>query len=184
MKHFAKLAAAQLFSTSSYCAKAGAGLKSADALFRVLIVLFCLALLPAPVKAQADSVCFLSVLKVSDSSHAEEQNVVINDNAQWQSLWRTLFTNTSEKPPLPEIDFTRRTVVAVFQGEQASSGYQISIEEIVETENALDVSVKAFSPGKRCVLLGKVTRPLHIVEIEKTQKEIVIHVKHRIRNCG
>jgi uncharacterized protein (UPF0248 family) len=155
-----------------------------DKMFRALIILFWLALLPAPVKAQADSVCFLSVLKVSDSSHTEEENVVINDNAQWQSLWQTLFTNTSEKPPLPEIDFTRRTIVAVFQGEQATTGYEISIEEIVESENAVDVTVKAVSPGKRCVLLGKVTKPLHIVEIEKTQKRIVFHVKHKIRNCG
>lgn len=139
---------------------------------------------PAPVTAQSDSVCFLSVLKVSDSSHSEQENIVINDNGQWQSLWQTLFTNTNVKPPLPEIDFTHRTIIAVFQGEQATTGYQISIEEVVETENALEVAVKAFSPGKRCVLLGKVTRPLHIVEIEKTQKEIVFHVKHRIRNCG
>ncbi len=169
MKHFTKLAAAM---TLPY------------ALFLALIVLFCLALLPSPVKGEADSVCFLSVLKVSDSSHTQEENIVINDNGQWQSLWQTLFTNTSEKPPLPDIDFSRRTIIAVFQGEQATTGYQISIEEALETENALEVNVKAFSPGKRCVLLGKVTRPLHIVEIEKTQKEIVFHVKRRIRNCG
>jgi len=150
----------------------------------LILMLFCLALLPAPVKAQADSICFLSVLKTFHSSHAEEENVVINDNAQWQSLWLTLFTNTSEKPPLPEIDFTRRTIVAVFQGLQATSGYEISIEEIVETENALLVTIKAFSPGQRCGVTGIVTRPLHIVEIEKTQKEIVFHVKHKVRNCG
>jgi uncharacterized protein (UPF0248 family) len=169
MKHFRKLPAAMTLS---------------DALFLALIMLFCLALVPAPVKAQADSVCFLSVLKVSDSSHPEQENIVINDNGQWQSLWQTLFANTNIKPPLPEIDFTRRTIIAVFQGEQATTGYQISIEEALETENAVEVTVKAFSPGKRCVLLGKVTRPLHIVEIEKTQKEIVFHVKRRIRNCG
>jgi len=96
-------------------------------------MLFSLVFLAAPVKAQADSICFLSVLKVSDSSHTEEENVVINDNAQWQSLWQTLFTNISEKPPLPKIDFTRRTIVAVFQGEQATNGYEISIEKILES---------------------------------------------------
>jgi uncharacterized protein (UPF0248 family) len=184
MKHFANLAATQSLSTGSYCAKARARVKLPGALFRAVIMLFCLALLPAPVKAQADSICFLNVLKTFSSSHAEEENVVINDNAQWQSLWLTLFTNTGAKPPLPEIDFTRRTIVAVFQGEQASGGYEISIEEIVETENALDITVKAFSPGQRCVVTGISTRPLHIVEIEKTQKEIVFHVKHKIRNCG
>jgi uncharacterized protein (UPF0248 family) len=184
MKHFANLAAAQSLSTGSYRVKTGAGLKSLATLFGALTIVFCMALSFTPTPAEADAICFLTVLKVSDSSHAEEENIGINDNAQWQSLWQTLFTNTSEKPPLPEIDFTRRTVLAVFQGEQATNGYEISTEEIVETENALEVTVKAFSPGKRCVLLGKVTRPLHIVEIEKTQKEIVFHVKHRIRNCG
>ena len=85
---------------------------------------------------------------------------------------------------MPEIDFTRRTIVAVFQGEQATSGYEISIQEIIETENSIEVVVKAVAPGSRCGVLDKVTRPLDIVEIEKTAKQIVFHVKHKIRNCG
>lgn len=74
--------------------------------------------------------------------------------------------------------------MAVFQGVQPSGGYEIAIQEIVETETTLEVVVKAFAPGKRCVVPGTVTRPFDIVEIEKTEKEAVFHVKHRVQNCG
>lgn len=184
MKPFANLAAAQSLSAGSYRAKSGEGLKSLDTLFRALTILFCLALSLTPTLAEADTICFLRVEKFFQSSHAEAENLVINDNAQWQSLWQTLFTNQSEKPPLPEIDFTRRTIVAVFQGAQSSSGYEISIEGIVETENSLEVAVKAIAPGQRCGVLGILTRPFDIIEIEKTEKQIVFHVKHKVRNCG
>jgi hypothetical protein len=184
MKHSARFAAAQLFSTGSYCAKARASLKSPDKLFRALTILFCLALSLTPTLAEAEPICFLGVLKLTDSGHAEAQNYVIKTETEWQSLWEKIFSNTSEKLPLPKIDFTRRTIVAVFQGAQPSNGYEISIEEIVETETSLEVVIKAFAPWKRCVLTGIVTKPFDIVEIEKTEKEVLFHVKHKIRNCG
>lgn len=184
MKHFANMDAAQLISTGLYRAKAGAGLKSLNTLFRALTILLCLALALTPTLAQADTICFLTVLKTSRSGHAEAQNYVINNKADWQSLWEKAFSTASEKPPLPEIDFTRRTIIAVCQGTQSSSGYEIAIQEIVETENALEVFVKAFAPGRRCGTLGILTRPLDIVEIETTEKAVVFHVKNKFRNCG
>jgi hypothetical protein len=184
MKHLANISVAQSLSTGSYSAKARAALKSLDTLSCALTILACLALSLTPTLAQADTICFLGVLKLTDSGHTEAQNYVIKEGAEWESLWDKIFSNTSEKPPLPEIDFTRRTVVAVFQGTQPSSNYEISIEGIVETENSLEVAVKAIAPGKRCVVTGKVTRPFDIIEIEKTEKQVVFHVKHRVRNCG
>jgi hypothetical protein len=43
--------------------------------------------------------------------------------------------------------------------------------------------VKAFAPGKGCGVLTKPTKPLDIVEIEKTEKPVVFQVKHKIRKC-
>jgi hypothetical protein len=138
MKHLQNLAAAQSLSSGSYCSRAGAGLKSLDTLYRPLTILLCLALSLTPTLAQADTICFLAVLKLTDSGHTEAQNYVIKEEAEWQSLWDKIFSNTSEKPPLPKIDFTRRTIVAVFQGTQPSPSYEISIEEILETDNSLE----------------------------------------------
>ncbi|MEK6407831.1 MAG: protease complex subunit PrcB family protein [Acidobacteriota bacterium] len=147
-------------------------MKSLDTLFRAPTILLCLALSLTPTLAEADTICFLGVLKLQDSGHAEAQNYV------------KIFSNTSEKPPLPEIDFTRRTIVAVFQGSQPSGGYEISIQELVETESSLEVFVKAFAPGKRCIVTGKISRPFDIIEIEKTEKQVVFHMKHKFRDCG
>jgi hypothetical protein len=184
MKQLANIAAAQSLSTGSYCARAGAGLKSLNTLFRALTLLLCLTISLTPTLAQSDIICFLGVLKLTDSGHTEAQNYVIKEEAEWQSLWDKTFSNTSEKPPLPKIDFARRTIVAVFQGTQPSSNYEISVEEIVETDNSLEVAVKAIAPGKRCVVTGKVTRPFDIIEIEKTEKQVVFHVRRKVRNCG
>lgn len=157
--------------------------KSFRQVFRTLTILLCLAFLIAPALAEKNTICFLTVLKLRDSGHAEAKNYVIKDKAEWESLWEKIFAGSSEKPPLPEIDFERRTVLAVFQGTQASSGYEISIKEVVESENALEVNVRAVSPGKHCGTLGILTSPFHIIEIEKTAKEVVFNVKQKTRNC-
>lgn len=157
--------------------------KSLGQLFRSLTMLFCLAFLIAPVLAESNTICFLTVLNVRDGGEANAQNYVIKDKGEWESLWAKLFPGLSPRPPLPEIDFERRTLLAVFQGAQPSSGYEISIREVVETENALEVSVKAFAPGKHCVVTGGFTRPFHIIEIPKTEKLVVFNVKQKTRNC-
>jgi uncharacterized protein (UPF0248 family) len=147
-------------------------------------MLICLAFLIAPVLAESSTICFLTVLNFRDSGHDVAQNYVIKDKGEWESLWEKIYSQWSERPPLPEIDFERRTLLAVFQGTKPTSGYEISIREVVESENAVEVSVKAFAPGKHCLVTGNYTRPFHIIEIQKTEKEVVFKVKQRIRDCG
>lgn len=156
--------------------------KSLGQVFRSITMLFCLAFLIAPVLAESNTICFLTVLNLRDSGHDNTQNYVIQNKGEWESLWEKI-SRSSEITPLPEIDFERRTLLAVFQGAQPSSGYEISIREVVETENALEVSVKAFAPGKHCVVTGGFTRPFHIIEIPKTEKAVVFNVKQKTRNC-
>ena len=53
-------------------------------------------------------------------------------------------------PPVPEIDFTRDEVIAVFAGEKSSSGYSIRVAA-VETSNdseILIVKIRQDKPGK------------------------------------
>lgn len=157
--------------------------KSFGQVFRTLTILFCLAFLIAPTLANSNTICFLTVLKLGTSGHEEAQNYVIKDKVGWETLWEKIFAGSSEKPSLPEIDFERRTILAVFQGTQPTSFYEIVIKEIVESENALEVRVRAFSPGKHCGVLGILTRPFHIIEIQKTEKEVVFNVKQKTRNC-
>lgn len=182
MKRFVNMSATRLPATS--CPVNGRATLQSLKLVRALTALLCVALLLTPTIAGADTICFLRIVKLVDTGHSVAENSVITTQTEWQTLWDQIFSITSDKPPLPEIDFTRRTIVAVLQGEQATSGYEISIQEIVETENSIEVAVKAVAPGSRCGVLDKVTRPLDIVEIEKTAKQIVFHVKHKIRNCG
>lgn len=182
MRHFVYIAEARLLRSTRKTPKqpaSGKDLKSLATSVRPLSIAACLAFLLTYALAQGDSICFLTVLKRADSGFSQAQNLVINDPAEWQSVWEKVFANTNPKPPLPEIDFTRRTIIAVFQGPQPTTGYAISIEGLVETEALLEVTAKAFS-AERCVVSPKVTSPLHIVEIEKTNKVINFNVKRKI----
>ena len=182
MRHFVYIAEARLLRSARKTPKqpaSGKDLKSRATSVRSLSIAACLAFLLTSALAQGDGICFLAVLKRADSAFSQAQNFVINDRAEWQSVWEKIFANENPKPPLPEIDFTRRTIIAVFQGPQPSTGYAISIEGIVETEASLEVTVRAFS-AERCVVAPKVTSPLHIVEIEKTNKAINFNAKRKI----
>jgi len=63
---------------------------------------------------QAKKVCFLTVAKSWHSGHPERTNNVINSKAEWELLWAQVVSCVSPKPDLPEIDFTRRTIIGVF----------------------------------------------------------------------
>jgi len=140
-----------------------------------------LAFLPRPAPGQGDTICFLTVLKLGDSRYRDQENLAINNVDEWRTIWAKI--NGSENPPLPEIDFTRRTLIGAFDGIQATTGFQISIQEIVETDSLIEVTVKTFEPGRGCGVLNKITMPFHIVEIEKTDKQVVFQVKNKIRKC-
>src|SRR5262245_54453910 len=83
------------------------------------------------------TVPFETIEKYSFSGHREKQNYVITTHEDWQALWAVTHSNVEPQPPLPEVDFSSRMIIAVFQGEQRTGGYTIAVTELVKTGKKL-----------------------------------------------
>lgn len=98
-----------------------------------------------------------------------KQERVITTSEEWADLWTEMFPT---EMIASAIDFEEKMIIAVFQGEKNTGGYSIEITEIIEKDNSLKVYIKETVPGENCILTQALTSPYHIVELDKTDKEI------------
>lgn len=69
--------------------------------------------------------------------------------AQFENLWRRAYGTVLTPPPLPEVDFGRESVAAMFLGTQTSGGYGVEVHNVALAggEIYLDVAVTEPAPG-------------------------------------
>ncbi len=101
------------------------------------------------------------------SQVSQESSYVIKEEHELQQIWDSIEENS---PPV--IDFESNMVLAVFQGEQPTGGYEIEIERIVETADKLQVYIKEISPDPDDMVIQALTYPYHIVKMPLVDKNV------------
>jgi hypothetical protein len=149
----------------------------------VVLVLLTLAALLVPAYAAKRRVEFETVAKQGMSSHREKQNYVITNTADWANLWNKAFETSNRVPPLPEIDFTERMVIAVFRGTTPDPCHDVKITKLIETEGVLKVHAREKLPGRGCGCVAVIGAPFHIIVIPKTGKPVVFKLKEKTIAC-
>jgi hypothetical protein len=97
---------------------------------------------------------------------------VVTDRREWKKIWKLAHRSFPSRPPLPEIDFNSRLVLAVFHG-FTNGNCTKSITNIVKTENGLVLYVKETCPGPTCgPQPAFISMPLEIVAIDKVDKNV------------
>lgn len=99
------------------------------------------------------------------SGYETRNNLTIRDDETWETLWTEMESIHSHPADLPEINFTREMIIAVFQGKRGSSGYWTTITRIIMTNAYYVVYVDEIHPGESCGTLAVITYPYHIVKI-------------------
>jgi hypothetical protein len=144
---------------------------------RTLAGLLTLALVCAPMNAQEKTPDKISILREWKGGHCgveKPAQLIIRDAKAWADLWAKIHRNVEPKPALPEVDFEKQTVVAVFAGTKPTGGYSIRIRDIRHDAKAdkLLVFVEETSPPPGSITIQVLTQPYHVVVIPKTDKEI------------
>ena len=101
------------------------------------------------------------------ADYPDRQGIVIGSLAEWKELWEQLHRYTIPRPAVPEMDFTKHTVLAVFAGEKRSGGYTIRVERITQTDQAVIVHVTETAPGPRDITTTLITYPYQVVKIPR-----------------
>jgi len=118
-------------------------------------------------------VSFVPVGKGSYGGVSDRRFVVVKDEIEWKELWGEINGNVLPLPPLPEIDFSRQVLAAVFQGLKRSGGYSISVEAIIETGDRVTVSVREQEPGPQNLVTMALSSPWEVVAFPLPQKPVL-----------
>lgn len=111
----------------------------------------------------AVEVPFTELARGAQSTVGKRVNYIITSPEQFRDLWGLV----GAKGRMPDVDFSRSAVAAVFAGERPTVGYGIAISK-VEDASARKIVVTLTQPDNGCVLKKAVTTPYQIVELPNT----------------
>ncbi|CAM1340574.1 protease complex subunit PrcB family protein [Tenacibaculum amylolyticum] len=103
-----------------------------------------------------------------------KENIVIRTEKEWQEVLNKLnTTNNVSEQFKGTIDFTKNNVIIAVDNVRNTGGFSINIDEVLDKKDATEISVVTKGPGPSDNVIMAITQPIHIVLINKTNKEIV-----------
>lgn len=112
----------------------------------------------------------IQTLARGTSSGVRERLVtVIKTEEAWRALWQRHIVGVEPRPAPPPVDFSREMVVAVFMGEQRTSGATVEVLEATRQEGAIVVRVREVSPPPEGIVLPVLTQPFHLVALPRSE---------------
>ena len=150
-----------------------------------LVMVSLLLLSSASARHMNQPVEFETLAKFFLSGHTEKKNYVITSKEDWESLWDRVVSRSHPRPAAPEVDFSKHSLIAVFQGNQPSSGYSISVYRLVKSGKKLKIFVREVLPADECVVMLVITQPFEIILTDKIEDvdRVVFKVKQDITAC-
>jgi hypothetical protein len=109
-----------------------------------------------------------TIVRDNMSNVEDAKQAVARTPAEWAALWRL----HAGDQPAPKIDFTKRTVVAVFLGTRPSAGYAVEVSGTKPAGKTLIVEWSEHTPKPGNVSAQVMTSPSHLVSIPKFDGEI------------
>lgn len=108
----------------------------------------------------------------SGSEGFTKQNLVIENQNDWEALMHKInaVNNVSDSFTETKIDFSKSTIIAIFDKVKGSGGHKIELDISKTSENTL-VKVSHIAPTGNASSV--MTQPYYIVKIPKTDSPIV-----------
>ena len=93
-----------------------------------------------------------------------------SDFAVW---WHRAYATRSYKPTLPDVDFSKDMVIAVFMGEKTHGGYSIAVTNVQVAADNYDVEITVTVPGPGCRTTQALTQPFEFVAVPDSDGKFV-----------
>jgi len=93
-------------------------------------------------------------------------DVVITSQSDMKALWEQMY-GVAPIASAPIIDFDRNVVLAVFQGQKPSDGYEVLVTKVVAIRDRILVLVGEHCPGEGEIVGGAPSQPFDMVIIHR-----------------
>jgi len=100
----------------------------------------------------------------------EKKNYHVTNYAQLADVWRLAYGPGS--PGIPDVDFATENVIAVFDGQKSSGGYDVDVTEVVDQGGTRTITIVHTAPGPGCITTDALTSPFQLVVVPKSDDKI------------
>jgi hypothetical protein len=104
------------------------------------------------------------------SNLTNKSELVIQDEANYIHYWNQIDIDSAQ--PSPEVNFNQTMLILVSSGERSSSGYQVKITKLEESESNLEVYYTTTSPANNCTQNTVITYPYCLVTAAASDKAV------------
>jgi hypothetical protein len=114
---------------------------------------------------------FLEFVTISKGYHSgiiTPQNLIIKDNLTWKKIWNIHSKIRLPQPGLPDVDFAKEMVIAIFKGECPTGGYTTEIDSVEKVGDRIIVHIAETKPDPDNIVTQALTQPYHIIRTERT----------------
>ena len=122
-----------------------------------------------------------TVLQTSSHSAIKDpEQKDIHDQATLQTYWDKVYADQSSKPAVPNVDFTKLTVVYYAAGEFKHGGYSLKVSRAEPAGTGYAVGITVIQPGMNCHNMTQdVTHPFIFATVPTTGPVTFDEVKKR-----
>ncbi len=100
------------------------------------------------------------------------QFVIAANQSQLLNLWNQAYGNRLTPPPLPDIDFRRETVVAMFMGTKPTGGYGLDVRGVSLDGSELYVDISTIVPKPGAITTQALTSPWVMLRIPRANVSV------------
>lgn len=115
-----------------------------------------------------------TIAKGTLSGVERPRQVVVRTEADWRALWK----EHAPERAAPPVDFTTRSVVAVFLGSRRTAGFDVSITAVEPRGAETVVHYRETRPGRDDMVAQVITTPFHIVSAPLLQGAVTFAEEH------
>ena len=115
-----------------------------------------------------------SVIHKSDIGGSDKPgHLLIQDNEAYIQFIESLKLDESEYANFLKVDFKKKDVLVLYQGQKTSGGYSIDVESVVNDNSTIVVKKKEIQPKAGEITTTVITSPYCIALIPKGKKLII-----------
>jgi len=90
---------------------------------------------------------------------------LLTNRDQLIGVWSQVHATQLQQPPLPQVDFQRETLVAIFLGQRNSGGYGVTVRRVAVEGNDLYLDTEFREPAPGAITTQALTSPWTLVRV-------------------
>ena len=132
---------------------------------------------------KTSEIVFKEIKSGQNSDFIHLENIIITTQKEMDLNWMKMFGKHPRNPPIPMIDFETKQLLLATSGEQPNGGYTIKVKSIIQTAKGIIITIEDAKLGKTCNTTSALVYPFQLIEMPKTEGEIIFARESKIKPC-